>query len=184
MTAEEDDLWSSFAQPDESTTALANQGIAPVSWDPFSANPEPPKAEADKEMEEKPLPGQPDPDGPQTETQTSESHCELVADLTGHQVPSILQSNTNQHSSTSVFSPKRETSTPSSPQPADGNVQYNDDHKDPPSSIKVSISRPKTNSNIGQMLKDSAFREIILDESWMAEMDCLESKVRTLLFLE
>ncbi|XP_038069790.1 uncharacterized protein LOC119738881 isoform X2 [Patiria miniata] len=178
VTAEEDDLWSSFAQPSESES-LANQSAASASWDPFPANQEPPNTD------QVPVQSQPDPSGnlPNQigQSSTSENHNKISVDVPAPrpQVLNILQSVTSQHSSATALSPEEDTSIQINQHRANEIVHYESEAKKPSNEIAASSPKPQSQLNIKQLLKDSAFKEIILDESWMAEKDCLESKAFT-----
>ncbi|XP_022100191.1 uncharacterized protein LOC110984363 isoform X2 [Acanthaster planci] len=181
VTAEEDDLWSSFAQPDKSI-AQANQETEPGSWDPFPANHDSPNTGP------VPVQCQPDPSGdPSNGTgQVTSEHINedtrtVDFPTEQQQLPDTPQLDTNQHSDVTAFplEVKTDTSSEKNQHLANEIVQCDNEAESPSIEVTASGDRIQVNSNIKQLLKDTAFKEIMLDESWMAEKDCLESKAFT-----
>ncbi|XP_071800055.1 uncharacterized protein [Asterias amurensis] len=171
VTAEEDDLWSS------SFTAPANQSVSSPSWDPFSPNQNPALTEPVPAMQT----------SPDDQTSVDEITLKLNNELTEPscrdlreqpmQVPvtSIPQPKTTQYS-TSIVLPQ-DTSQQSTTTLSTNHSAHQ--HHIPANRDQALGSKPKTNLNIGQMLQNTAFKEVILDESWMSETDCLETKAFT-----
>ncbi|XP_033636412.1 uncharacterized protein LOC117297467 isoform X2 [Asterias rubens] len=171
VTAEEDDLWSS------SFTAPADQSVSSPSWDPFSSNQNPALTEPVPAMQT----------SPDDQTSVDEITLKLSNDVAEPscsdlreqpmQVPvtSIPQPKTTQYS-TSIVLPQ-DTSQQSTTTLSTNHSAHQ--HHIPANRDQALGSKPKTNLNIGQMLQNTAFKEVILDESWMSETDCLETKAFT-----